>query len=280
MAELEAVADEAVRRLREERLRVATNAWERLAARFERRVDTNTTEFFDRAEHPAHRKLRAIRWLHVQNLVLFSYRRFLGLLSPLIQIAVASRSGGAARLLELASGSGQLTLSLARLAARKNVPIELTGSDIVPAFVNDASERARREEVAARFRVLNAFDLSSSLREGEVDVAFIVQSLHHFTPGQLAMMIAQVGAAGARHFLGVDGRRSLSTVASLPALCMLSLDPYFTHDALVSARRFYAEAELELIANLAAPGARVSVRSDRPFLSVLTVEYPQTRSGQ
>ena len=82
-----------------------------------------------------------------------------------------------------------------------------------------------------------------------------MQSLHHFTPGQLALMIAQVGAAGARTFVGIDGR-------------------WFVHDALVSARRLYAEAELELVASIAAPTARVSVGANGPFHSVLTVEYP------
>ncbi len=273
MRELERAADEAIARLRRERLELAASAWERLNARLDRRVDTDVVEYLDRPGHPEAAKLRQIRWLHRQNLLLGSYRRFLRLLTPAIEEAARARAGAPAQLLELASGSGELTLALARLAAERRMPVEITGSDIVPEYVRDASARAKAAGVAARFRELNAFDLGAALRPGEVDVAFIVQSIHHFSPGQLAMMIAQVGAAGARRFVGIDGRRGLLLLGALPALCSLSLDRYFVHDALVSVRRLYAEAELDLVASIAAPDARVAVRSDGHFLSVLTVDY-------
>lgn len=273
MKELEAVADDAVARLRQERLRLASTRWERLHARLERRVDTDVVEYLDRSGHPEALKLRQIRWLHRQNVALRSYHRFLRLLSPAVSEAAAARAGAPARLLELGSGSGELSLALARLAARMKMPVAITGSDIVPAYVKDANERARAAGVPAHFRELNAFDLSGSLKPGDVDVAFIVQSIHHFSPGQLAMMVAQVGAAGARRFIGIDGRRGLLILGGLPAICSLSLDPYFVHDAFVSVRRLYADAELELVASIAAPDARVSVRSDGPFISVLTVDY-------
>lgn len=274
MRELESIADDAIARLRRERLRIAASRWERLHARLDRRVDTDVVEYLDRPDHPEVLKLRQIRWLHRQNLVLRSYRRFLRLLTPAVEDAARARGGAPARLLELGSGSGELTLALARLASERKMPVEITGSDIVPGYVHDANTRAKAEGVPARFRVLNAFDLHAALSTGDVDVAFIVQSIHHFSPGQLAMMIAQVGSAGARRFVGIDGRRGLLLLGALPALCSLSLDRYFVHDAFVSVRRLYAEAELELVASIAAPRARVTVESDGPFISVITVEYP------
>lgn len=277
MRELETVADDAVARLRTQRLNLASTRWERLHARLERRVDTDVVEYLDRSEHPAALKLRQIQWLHRQNIALRSYHRFLRLLTPAVEEAAAARAGAPARLLELGSGSGELSIALARLAASKRLPVEIVGSDIVPEYVKDASERARAAGVPARFRELNAFDLAASLEPGDVDVAFIVQSIHHFSPGQLAMMIAQVGAAGARRFIGIDGRRGLLLLGALPAMCSLSLDPYFVHDAFVSIRRLYSDAELELVASIAAPDARVSVRNDGPFISVLSVEYPQRK---
>ena len=48
-----------------------------------------------------------------------------------------------------------------------------------------------------------------------------------------------------------------------------SLD--FLHDSVITGRKFYSLAELELIARLAAPGARVEVRAAQPGYSVLTV---------
>lgn len=274
MTELERAADDAVARLRAERLRCASTWWERLQARLDRRIDTDVVEYLDRPEHPAHLKLRQVRWLHRQNVVLRSYDRYLRLLTPAIEDATRAREGGRARLLELGSGSGELSLALARLARKRNLPVEITGSDIVPTYVDDANARARAERSTASFRVLNAFDLSSALKPGDVDVGFIVQSLHHFSPGQLAMMIAQLGAAGARRFVGIDGRRGLFLLGALPALCGLSFDRYFVHDAFVSMRRLYADAELELVASIAARGARISLSADGPFITMLTVEYP------
>ena len=272
MDELDRVADDAVAQLRAERLRLAAGT-ERALARLERIVDTDTVESLDRVDHPAALKLRQVRWLHAQNVVLRSYPRYLGFLQPSIRSAVEARHGARARLLELACGSGELTLALARLARERDLAVDITGSDVVPAYVEDATRRAREANVPARFRVLNAFELSREVAAGEVDVAFMVQSLHHFSAGQLARMIAQVGAAGARRFVGLDGRRSMFMLGALPTLCALSLDPYFTHDAWISMRRLHAEAELELIASIAAPGARVSVRSHRGILSMLEVDY-------
>jgi SAM-dependent methyltransferase len=278
-ADLERVADLAVARVRRGRLEGAASTWERLGRRLDRRVATDAVEYLDRPDHPASRKLRQVRWLHLQNLALRIYPRFFGLLSPSLQSSLRARRGDRVRLLELASGSGEMTLAVARLVAERGLPVDVTGSDIIETCVRDAERRARAGGSLARFRVLNAFDLASALRPGDVDVAFIVQSIHHFSPGQLAMMIAQVGAAGGRHLVAIDGRRSLAALGLVPALGAFTLDPWFTHDALVSARRFYGEVELELIARIAAPTARVSVRRDGPLLSVLTVAFPPSEAA-
>ncbi len=276
MEELERVADEAVRALRVRRRDAARTSLERVLVDFERRIDTDTVEFLDRPNHPPERKLRAIRWLHVQNRVLGAYHRYFRLLLPAIRAVTRERADGRpVRLLELGSGSGEMALAMARLARSAGLRVNVEGSDVVPAFVDDANRRARAEDNPARFRVLNAFDLARDLRRGEVDIAFVLQTMHHFSGGQLAKMIAQVGEIGARRFVGADGRRGLFIVGALPALCALSLDPYFTHDAFVSARRFHAEAELDLVGSIAAPDASVVVRGDGPFVSVLEVSYPR-----
>ncbi len=272
MEELEIVADEAILRLRRARLELARSRAERFASRLERRIDTSAVEYLDRPGHPEALKLRQIRWLHRQNVVLRSYHRFVRLVTPAIERAARALQRDV-NVLELASGAGEMTLALARLTRARALPARIAGSDIVQSYVDDANRRAREASVPTEFRLLNAFDLARAVRPGEVDVALILQSMHHFTPGQLAKMIAQVGASGARSFVGIDGRRGILIVGMLPALCLLSLDRFFAHDALVSTRRFYAEAELQLIAEIAAPRARVEVRSDGPFVSMLSVEY-------
>ena len=143
----------------------------------------------------------------------------------------------------------------------------------MPAYVADANIRAQARRLPVRFVELNAFDLLSTLTPGDFDICFIAQSIHHFSPGQLAMMVAQAGLAGARHFVGIDGRRSLLMAVGLPLFTALSLQRDFVHDAAITARRFYSEAELALIADIAAPGADVSVERAEPGYSVLHVRY-------
>lgn len=280
MPALERSADDALAELRRKRLTSSVSAAEWLCARIDRAVSTDTVEYLDRAAHPESLKVRQIRWLHRQNLALRSYDRYLRLLAPSVADAVHARGGAPAKLLELGSGAGELTLALARRAAAQGMPVEITGSDIVPSYVRDANSRAKSQGVNARFRELSAFDLAGHLNPGDVDVAFVAQSIHHFTAGQVAKMIAQVGAIGARRFIGIDGHRSLLLCAALPALCAASFDRYFVHDAFVSMRRLYSEPELALIASIAAPHARVTVTTDHPYISMLLVDFAAPGVGR
>lgn len=271
-AELERAVDAAVARLRAERERAA-GAWERVATAIDRRVRTDAVEYMDRDDLPAEEKVRLVRALHRFNRTLLSYHRFLAILKPHVE-AVNALTGRPARVLELASGSGEFTLELARLAARRGLPVEVTGSDIVPAYVERGNAEAAARGVPARFVRLNAFEMTG-VAPGDHDLVFIAQSAHHFTPGQLARMIRRAHRVASRAFLLVDGFRSLWLLGMLAATGGVAGAvfgaPQFLHDAVVSGRRFFSEPELALIARLAAPAADIDVRTSRPGLSVLTV---------
>jgi hypothetical protein len=94
-----------------------------------------------------------------------------------------------------------------------------------------------------RDRAEFAFDLGAAVERGAYDVVFIGQSLHHFTAGQLALMMAGTRDIQASAFVAVDGRRSLLLLSLIPGygLCFKSLD--FAHDALLSTRKFYSEPD-------------------------------------
>ncbi len=274
MAQLEHVADTALARLRARRAELAAEEPRgvRALSVLDRLLWTERLEYLDRDDVSDARKQRIVHALHRMNLGLLSYHRFLHHLRPAIE-HVARRERRPARVLELASGSGEFTMALGRLAGRKGLPVRVTGSDIVPAYVADANIRAQARRLPVRFVELNAFDLLSTLTPGDYDIYFIAQSIHHFSAGQLAMMVAQAGLAGARHFVGIDGRRSLLMAVGLPMFTALSLQPDLVHDAAITARRFYSEPELALIADIAAPDADVSVERAEPGYSVLHVRY-------
>jgi len=267
--ELEHAADEALQRLRDRRSELsARRPWWRLCNSLDRAVYSEAVEYLDQPDYPPEQKLHLVRLLHELNKAYFSYHRFLHYLRPSIA-RLSQQLGRPVRGLELASGSGELTMELARLAQKRGLPVEITGSDIVPAYVEDANERAEQRGLPARIIELNAFDMSTL--DGSYDLMFITQSIHHFSAGQLARMIAQAGAAGAHELVGIDGRRCVSNLVILPMTVSLWRTPHFVHDAFLSARRFYADAELELIATMAAPTADVRVRAAQPGMTQLNV---------
>lgn len=273
MEELERAADARLEALRRSRAERARPGLERLGARLDALVRTDALESLDRADHPDTRKLAQVRLLHLQNLALRSYQRTLRILGPVISEARARRGDRPVRVLELASGAGEMTMALAAEAARRGWPLEVTGSDVVPSYVARANALAEARGSRARFRVIDGFALADSLAHGEVDVVLVAQSAHHFSAGQLAKVIAQVEAAGGTHVVIVDGHRSVRMLVALPTIALVGLDRHFAHDAWISARRFYSEPELELVARIAAPRATVTSRCETPLTTVLTVAF-------
>lgn len=277
MEELERAADLRLAEFRSARAHEARSRGERFRTWLDERVRTDALESLDRADHPEPRKLAQVRLLHVQNLALRTYQRILSVLAPVIAEARARRGGRPVRVLEIASGAGEMAMALAAEAQRRGWPLEVTGSDVVPSYVARANALALSRGSRARFRVIDGFALAESLAHGEVDVVLVAQSAHHFSAGQLAKVIAQVGAAGGTHVVLVDGHRSLRMLLALPSLALLGLDRHFARDAWISARRFYSAPELELVARLAAPRATVTSRCVVPLTTVLTVRFEAAR---
>jgi SAM-dependent methyltransferase len=271
MAELERTADEAIgnlRRMREARA-VDVSKVHDLAATFDAWLRTSEPEYLDDPDFPPERKKAIVQALHRFNQGVFAYRRFYRVLRPLIrQVAVERRTP--VRILELASGSGEFSFALAALAKKDGIAVEITGSDYFREHVLAGNAKARTRGVDLSFIELNAFDMSA-LAPGDYDIVFIAQSIHHFSPGQVAMMVAQATRVASIGFVGIDGRRSMALFGIVPSMGLLFRSRDYLHDALVTLRKFYTETELELIARIAVPNGFVSVRPELPGYSVLTV---------
>ncbi|MCB9553147.1 MAG: methyltransferase domain-containing protein [Myxococcales bacterium] len=271
--QIAAAAEAAIDALRRDRLARAHGPLATLSARLDAAARTDTIERMDRDDFPPDIRQMLVRRLHAFTRHALGHHRFVRMLRPVIERIAADR-GRPARALELASGAGQLALALTRLAARHDLPVEITGSDIAAPFVDLANQAAEDAHLPTRFRRINAFDLSAAIEPGAIDLVFIVHAAHHFRPGQLATMIAQARHAGAAAFVAIDGRRSLRTLALLPVVMALYGSRHLIHDGFVSARKFYADAELELIARTAVPDATIEVRAHEPGYVQLTVWMP------
>ena len=273
MPSLERDANAWIERLRARRVAEAERMGplSSLHAHVDRMVRTDRPEHLDEPEFPADDKLKLVHALHRMNIATRAYWRFTRVLRPWIE-RVAAREGRPARLLELASGSGEFTLALAKAARDARLPVAITGSDYIPEYVARAREKARARGLDVRFEVVNAFDMSDC-PAGAWDLVFIAQSAHHFTAGQLAMMIAQSRRMATTAFVAVDGRRSLQLLAFVPLAAALTGDLHLVHDGAVTARKLFTETELAEIARVAAPDAAVTVAHRRPGYSVLTASW-------
>lgn len=238
-------------------------------ARLDARLRTDRPERMDDPGLPAAERVALVRDLHRHNVLVGTYARFVGALDPVIR-AVERARGRPARLLELASGSGAFTLALAARARRRGLRVEITGSDIVPEYVEQARAAATRRGSDVEFRVLDALSLGG-LDAGVFDLVFLGQAAHHFSPGSLASIVRAARRVATTAIVVVDGRRSLSMFAALAFTNALL--PRLRHDSFLSARKFYSEPELALIARAGAPDATVEVRPSHPGYSVLVARW-------
>jgi SAM-dependent methyltransferase len=270
---LERHVDAVMGELRAERIRRAGEAGTvaKVGARIDAALRTDAIEHMDEEQYPEKGKLGIALGLHLMNVASASYRRFFTTLLPTLK-RIEARHGRPARVLELACGAGGFAFALDALARRGGVRVEVTASDIVPLYISRGRERAARDGVAVEFRRVDALDMAS-FADGAYDVVFIAQSVHHFSPGQLARMIAESRRVATTAFMSVDGYRSLGMVAFVSGTAILSLWPAMVHDAVISVRKFYGEADLEAIARMAAPDAEVSLGRIRPLNTVLTVSF-------
>ncbi len=272
MDELNLKADEAVARFLDERFAVSQELGGVffLLELLDTAIRTSDQELMDKPNLPENEKLDMVQALDRQNVMMQLYPRYIDTLLPLIT-EVAERTKREVRVLELASGAGGLAFALAETAEQKNLDVRITASDIVPAFIEEGNGIAAKKKLAVSFRLLNAFDLTE-LEMGEFDIVVMAQSLHHFTPGQLAVIIAQSARHAKTAFVGIDGYRSMLLAGGVPLIASLQGIGSFTLDGLTSARKFYSELELDMIAELATGKRDHTLECLWPF-SVLTVRF-------
>ncbi len=272
MDELNLKADEAAARFLDERFAVSQELGGVffLLELLDNAIRTSDKELMDKPNLPENEKLDMVQALDRQNVMMQLYPRYIDTLLPLIT-EVAERTKREVRVLELASGAGGLAFALAETAEQKNLDVRITASDIVPAFIEEGNGIAAKKKLAVSFRLLNAFDLTE-LEMGEFDIVVMAQSLHHFTPGQLAVIIAQSARYATTAFVGIDGYRSMLLAGGVPLIASLQGIGSFTLDGLTSARKFYSELELDMIAELATGKRDHTLECLWPF-SVLTVRF-------
>ncbi len=209
-------------------------------------------EYLDDPHLDPEKRVAIVARLDGLNALLGSYALFFDYLRPLL-----SRDRRT-KVLDLAAGHGGFALAAAALAERTGCALEVVASDIKREYLELGAARARSAGLDVRFRVQDALDLSN-LDVGEYDVVTCTQSLHHFRPGQVAVMFAEAARVARRGVLFIDGARSALNAVAVVGFGLLAYrDSAFAHDALISFRRFFVPEELDLLARLSPWGASSS----------------------
>jgi 2-polyprenyl-3-methyl-5-hydroxy-6-metoxy-1,4-benzoquinol methylase len=181
---------------------------------------------------------------------------------------LARRLSRPIRVLDVASGGGDIALSLARRAARGGIPLEFDGCDISPLAVGYAEERARQAGLKnARFVQLDALQSSWP---GEYDAVMCSLFLHHLSDRDAERLLQKM-AETARHLVLVnDLRRSRAAYALAWLGCrILSRSPVVHTDGPRSVAAAFTVGELrELATRSGLAGATVARRWPQRMLLV------------
>jgi 2-polyprenyl-3-methyl-5-hydroxy-6-metoxy-1,4-benzoquinol methylase len=113
--------------------------------------------------------------------------------------------GGPLRLLDIATGAGDVPLRLWRKARRADVPLEVAGCDVSPVSVEFARKRAEKQRVPATFFTA---DVCRDELPTDYDVITCSLFLHHLDEEEAVLLLRDLGRAARRLVLVSDLKRS------------------------------------------------------------------------
>jgi ubiquinone/menaquinone biosynthesis C-methylase UbiE len=169
-------------------------------------------------------------------------------------------------LLDVASGSADIPLAIARWAERSGIASRIVATDISPQIVAIAQEQV----VGVPGVTVERQDaLALPYAPGSFDIALCTLALHHFEPESAVTLLAGMARVGKRVLVFDVARARLAYVGSLLLTRLLPMDAMTRHDAPASVRRAYSASELRDLAMRA--GLRdVTVRVGIPWRLALT----------
>jgi 2-polyprenyl-3-methyl-5-hydroxy-6-metoxy-1,4-benzoquinol methylase len=172
---------------------------------------------------------------------------------PAIATLARVSKGSPVRVLDLASGGGDVPIALAIRAARAQLDVRIEGCDKSAEAVRFAQRNAAAGGVAVRFFALDA--LADSIPEG-YDVLTCSLFLHHLNEADAVRLLRKMADAAGRMVLVDDLIRSRVGYALAWAGCrILSRSPIVRHDGPVSVSSAFTPEEVRELANRAGLGA-------------------------
>jgi 2-polyprenyl-3-methyl-5-hydroxy-6-metoxy-1,4-benzoquinol methylase len=151
------------------------------------------------------------------------------------------------RVLDIAAGSGDLAISLARRAGRTDVPFEFSACDLSELAVERTRHRAA--DAGAEVGAFRLDALRDQLPEDH-DVVMCHLFLHHLDGPDIADLLARMHAAARRAVLITDLERTRVAYAlAFLASRLVTRSPVVRTDALLSVRAALTPGELRSLAH-------------------------------
>jgi len=204
-----------------------------------RHFDTAEPEWMDVAEEVTPELERDLRNLESLNRNFGAHRAILAKLTPLL------RRREPLRILDLATGGGDIPRAVVREARRLRCPVSITAVDRQAATIRVA------EAFSSGFPEIRYLrgDILDFVPESPFDVVMCNLALHHFEESDVIRILRQCGQWAAQAVLVTDLRRSRLAQAAIVAVTQIFYrEPMTRHDARVSAARAFSFAEFHRLA--------------------------------
>ncbi len=187
------------------------------------------------------------------------------ILWPAIESVARRNTGRTIRILDLATGGGDVPIMLARRARRAGLDIAIEGCDISPVAVAFAVRSANEAAVSVRFFRLDA--LNEPLPESP-DIVTCSLFLHHLDDDEALRLLGKMAETARTTVLVNDLLRSWVGYGLAWTGCrLLSRSPIVHHDGPASVRAAFSLAEAgELARRAGLDGVRLSRRWPWRFL--------------
>ena len=169
--------------------------------------------------------------------------------------------------LDLATGGGDIPLSLVAWAERQGRPLELTVTDRSPEILAEA-RRTLGGVPRVTFSVCDA--RAVPMPEHSFDIVLCSLSLHHFAPGEAVQVLREMDRLSRTGFIVNDIRRCLAGyVAAWAASRVATRNRLTRHDMPLSVLRAYTPDELRALLRQA--GIRDASVTTHPFFRMAAV---------
>lgn len=166
-----------------------------------------------------------------------------------IQAETGPAAKGPLKILDIASGGGDLALGLSRFAKNRGLPWEVSGADISPHAVEHAGQKAAAMGLQTQFYVLDAVNQPVPQ---PYDVVMCSLFLHHLGEEEAGKLLKNMAAAAGRLVLIDDLLRSRTGYRLAWLGCrLLSRSPIVHHDGPASVKSAFQTHEVAQLANAA-----------------------------